>query len=125
LLDTHALLWLLWGDQHLSSTAREVIDDRENSVFISVASLWEMAIKISLGKLKVDGPFEVAVLDLLAPHFIETLPIGSGHLVDLVDLPHRHRDPFDRLLAAQCRADPLKIVSADKVFDQYGVERIW
>jgi len=125
LLDTHALLWSLTDDPRLGGLARAFIDDRRNGVLVSVASLWEMAIKISIGKLEVDDTFERAILDPLARNNVDTLPIEPRHLVELLALPHHHRDPFDRMLAAQCRGDHLKIVSADKVFDQYDVERIW
>ena len=84
-----------------------------------------MAIKISLGKLRIDGSFESVIVDALGVHDIGLLPIEPRHVLEVVTLPYHHRDPFDRLFAAQCRAEGLSIVSADACFDAYGVARIW
>jgi len=113
------------NNPRLGAVAQAFIDDRANDLYVSPASLWEIAIKISLEKLEIEGSFQTTILDHLAPNSVETLNIEPRHWVELLALPHHHRDPFDRLLAAQCRADRMKIVSADKVFDAYGVERIW
>jgi PIN domain nuclease of toxin-antitoxin system len=125
LLDTHAILWLLSGDARLGLQARAFIDDADNVVLASIVSLWEIAIKIGVGKRRLDGGFRSAMLDQLPSHDIGVLPMETRHLVDLLGLPHHHRDPFDRLLAAQCLADELVIVSIDEAFDAYGIHRIW
>lgn len=125
LLDTHALLWFLAGDEKLGGAARALVEDEENEVLVSAASLWEIAIKVSLGKLRMSGPFEEAFPSQLDSNEIRVLPILPRHLQRVVGLPFHHRDPFDRLLAAQAAADDLSLVSRDPVFDAYGVRRVW
>ena len=125
LLDTHALLWFLAGEEKLSGVARALIEDKGNEVLVSSGSLWEIAIKVSLGKLGMSVPFEDAFPSLLDANEIRILQISPGHLRKVVALPFHHRDPFDRLLAAQAIADELSIVSRDPAFDAYGVRRLW
>jgi PIN domain nuclease of toxin-antitoxin system len=125
LLDTHSFLWFLSGDDRLSSTARSVITDPQSRVWISAAGLWEIAIKASLGKLKLRQPFDDLIPRQLALNSIDVLNIEFGHLATVERLPFHHRDPFDRLLAAQSLVEDLSIVSLDPAFDAYGVERIW
>ncbi len=124
LLDTHALIWLLEGDERLSGSAMEAIRGAE-SVAVSLASSWEMAIKLSLGKLRTSyGPGRELSGFLADYGFLELNP--SEDALDLLRvLPFHHRDPFDRMLAAQALSSGLKLVSRDPVFDVYGVERIW
>ena len=125
LLDTHSLLWYLAGSRLLSSKARLVIDDTLNTVYLSTASLWEIAIKSSLGKLILAQPFEVMFPKLLDDNSIEILPITLNHLAKVEKLPFHHRDPFDRILAVQTTVENLLFISADPIFDAYGVKRIW
>jgi PIN domain nuclease of toxin-antitoxin system len=125
LLDTHTFLWFIAADPHLSAPARTVIEDGGNEVYLSVASLWEMAIKVSLGKLTLGQPFDVLIPDQLARNSIELLGITVAHTAQVVTLPFHHRDPFDRLLIAQALVGSIPIVGADAVFDAYGVTRIW
>ena len=125
LLDTHTLLWFLSGHASLSAYARSAIEDVSNEKFVSIASLWETAIKVSLGKMVLSAPF-----DLLFPHQLqingfELLPIAMEHLSVATTLPFHHRDPFDRLMIAQAIKAKMALVSADPVFDDYGITRLW
>jgi PIN domain nuclease of toxin-antitoxin system len=123
LLDTHAFLWWVADDRRLSARARRAIG-RETS-FLSLASCWEMAIKISLKKLIVPDPVDRFVREQLELNGIRLLPVTFEHALAVAGLPFHHRDPFDRLLAAQALDDELSLVSGDRVFEDYGVRRIW
>ncbi|MBK8255141.1 MAG: type II toxin-antitoxin system VapC family toxin [Polyangiaceae bacterium] len=125
LLDTHAFLWFVAGSSRLSTTARAAIEARENERFLSAASIFEMAVKMSLGKLTVGLPIEELLGRELASGGFALLPIEIRHVGQLASLPFYHRDPFDRLLAAQALVDALMFVSADEAFDSYGVQRHW
>jgi PIN domain nuclease of toxin-antitoxin system len=125
LLDTHAFIWWVDGDAALSRRARATIADAGNECLFSIASAWEMAIKIGLGKLTGRGQIARDVPEQLAASGISLLPIELGHVARVAGLPFHHRDPFDRLLAAQSLAEEIPIVSADAVFRRYGVKRIW
>ena len=124
LLDTHTLLWWATDDSALTSRVREKIAQSED-VLVSAASAWEMAIKVGLGRL----PSAVDLLsdfeETLNSRGFKVLPIMAGHGIRAGLLPGPHRDPFDRMLIAQAQAETLTIVSNDKVFDQYGVRRLW
>jgi len=125
LLDTHACLWFIAGDTRLSPTARKAIEDPSETKFVGVASLWEMAIKVSLGKLQLTQPFESLIPRQLELNGFRILPIDTDSVARIVSLPFHHRDPFDRLLAAQCLTQNLTLVSGDVSFDAYGVRRVW
>jgi PIN domain nuclease of toxin-antitoxin system len=125
LLDTHALLWFLAGDPRLSARARAVIEDRRNQRLFSIAGAWEIAIKVSLGKLELAAPFEHIIPGLLHANAIELLSIRPEHVARLIDLPTHHRDPFDRILVTQALVEGATLVSADAILDDYGVARIW
>ena len=125
LLDTHSLLWFLSGDEKLSATAQQVMIDFENELVLSIASLWEIAIKVSLGKLEIAEPFEELFPSQLREHEIELLHITFPHLFHVVSLPFHHRDPFDRLIIAQSLAEELPVITADPAFQVYGVTIIW
>ena len=125
LLDTHALLWFLRGDKKLSAKARGLIDNPGNRKFLSIASLWEIAIKVSLRKLVLDKPFEKLFPEQLHFNRIEILDITVDSLTKLTTLPFHHRDPFDRLIIAQAIVERLPIIGVDAVFDVYGISREW
>lgn len=125
LLDTHAFLWFVTDDPQLSVTARRLIEDADTEPFLSVASVWEIAIKVSIGKLSLAQPVDAFVLSQLALNTITVLDIALPHASAVATLPFHHRDPFDRLLVAQSQIEGWPLVSADIVFDQYGVTRIW
>jgi PIN domain nuclease of toxin-antitoxin system len=125
LLDTHAFLWFVGGNASLSKKARTLIEDETNRVFLSVASLWEIAIKISLGKLTINESFETLIPEQLSANGIELLDISVSHTTMIADLPFHHRDPFDRLLVAQAQVEQFSLVSKDEIFDTYGINRLW
>ena len=124
LLDTHSLLWYLAGSTQLSLKSRQIIDDTNNIIYVSIVSLWEIAIKMNLGKLSLGQPFEVMFPNQLVDNSIGILNITIDHLARLAELPFHHRDPFDRLLAVQAMHEMLIMISADTIFDSYGVKRI-
>jgi PIN domain nuclease of toxin-antitoxin system len=122
LLDTHAMLWLLRGDERLSQRARAATSAPSGRLVVSAASLWEVAIKRSLGKLS--APADLG-RRLAALRQIELLPISPLHAEAVGALPWHHRDPFERLLVAQALGERLAIVSADPDLARYGVEVVW
>jgi PIN domain nuclease of toxin-antitoxin system len=122
LLDTHILIWLVEGDKNLSTVARSAIEDEDNSLYLSIASLWEVTIKLSLGKLDLQLSVDEMVESFLIPGGIQILQTETRHLSILRDLPLHHRDPFDRLIIAQAQAEGMTLVSADRIFGMYEVE---
>jgi PIN domain nuclease of toxin-antitoxin system len=125
LLDTHAFIWWARDDAPLSRRARATIAEGANECLFSIASAWEIAIKVSLGKLPVSGRLEQVIPEQLAANGIAMLPIEIGHVARVANLPFHHRDPFDRLLAAQALEEGVAIISSDEVFERYGVTRVW
>lgn len=125
LLDTHAFLWFITNEPRLSSQAQSLIQAPANRRLLSMASLWEMAIKVSLGKLTPAQPFDQFIPRQLELNQVEVLAIGLPHVAAVVAMPFHHRDLFDRLMAAQCRIEGLPIVSNDSVFDAYSIRRVW
>ena len=125
LLDTHVLLWFVLDEPRLSKTARTRIIESDDAVFISPASLWEVAIKIGLGKYSIPGPFEEFWTHQMSLNSFSLLPISLAHTARVIDLHPVHRDPFDRLLVAQALEESIPIVSGDAILDEYGVVRIW
>ncbi|WP_354702170.1 hypothetical protein DSM112329_02524 [Paraconexibacter sp. AEG42_29] len=122
LVDTHALLWFLTDDAQLSADAKATMERADQVLLVSAASLWEIAIKSSLGKLQ--APHDLPAI-ITAEGFL-TLAISSEHAWAVRRLPHgRHKDPFDRLLVAQADCEKLGIISADDALDEYGVHRHW
>lgn len=124
LLDTHTFLWFCQGDSSLSASAKALIEDPANRKLVSIASCWELAIKAGLGKLKLGEPSETYIPAALARTGFEILPIALAHATGVEGMPLHHRDPFDRLLIAQILVEKIPIVSADAVFDLYGVTRL-
>lgn len=125
LLDTHALIWWVEGDERVTPKLRRLIGQSDEDVFVSAASAWEIATKARIGKLKTS--------DALLEDFVEAiemlgflpLPITLRHGYDAGRLPGTHRDPFDRMLAAQARAEGLTLISADPAFASLGVLALW
>ncbi len=124
LMDTHALLWHFVGGSMLSQTAGNALNNRDNQLFISSASLWEISIKVGLGKLELLYPVEEMVAGYVRTGSI-LLPVLPGHAMAAGSLPWHHRDPFDRVLIIQARLEKLTIVSRDELFDPYEVTCIW
>jgi len=125
LLDTHALLWWLGGDERLPTRARVIIDDPESAVHVSAASAWEIATKVRTGKLP-GAEYLVADLGaLLAQQGFAELDVTVDHGLRAGALPGAHKDPFDRMLVAQAQAENLALISNETAFDSYGIVRIW
>ena len=125
LLDTHAFLWWVGASQELSRKARTAIGSARNECFVSVASAWEIAINVSLGKLRIEGALDRFLPEQLAVNGFVALAIDLKHTARVATLPFHHRDPFDRLLIAQALEEDLKVVTADSMFADYGLTRIW
>jgi PIN domain nuclease of toxin-antitoxin system len=125
LLDAHALLWFLAGHPQLSAAARGLIESAEHQPLVSIANLWEIAIKASLGKLRLARPFEALFPEQLRANGIGVLGLAVRHVAVVATLEFHHRDPFDRLLVAQALAEDLPIISRDSALDAYGVTRLW
>lgn len=120
LLDTHAFIWWRSDTSMLSAAAREAIGNAK-AVFVSMASAWETAIKISVGRLRIADNFYAGI----AHSGFQKLPITFAHTERIITLPHHHRDPFDRMLVAQAQADGLTLVTRDRRLGAYGVPVIW
>ncbi len=125
LLDTHTFLYFVSNSPLLSDRARDVIEDSTNAIYVSIVSGWEIAIKSSLHKLQIPKPVEIFIPEQLALNDFQLLPIEISHLGILAKFPFHHRDPFDRILAAQSVAENFQIISTDRKLDAYGVNRIW
>ncbi|MFM7448854.1 MAG: type II toxin-antitoxin system VapC family toxin [Leptolyngbyaceae cyanobacterium] len=124
LVDTHAFLWYIQASDQLSQNAATILEDTDNKLYFSIASLWEIAIKLGLGKLKLDNPFH-ELETLLERLSVEMLPIAFADTETYLSLPLHHRDPFDRILIAQAINRSLSIITADPAFDAYAIERVW
>jgi PIN domain nuclease of toxin-antitoxin system len=125
LLDTHAFLWWITDDSRLSERAREFISAGENELLFSAASGWEVAIKAGLGKIELPEDLERFLTEQLHRNAVGVLPVNLGHAIGVYSLPDHHRDPFDRLLVAQCVSERLPLLSRDTSFQRYPVEVIW
>jgi PIN domain nuclease of toxin-antitoxin system len=128
LLDTHALIWLFDGSNELSSVARKEVGNPQNTNYVSVVSFWEIAIKISIGKLEMDLSME-DLQRLAGENGIEVLPLRLEHTFQLRSLRYHHKDPFDRLIFCQALLETMNLISCDVIFDNYivntPVKRIW
>lgn len=125
LLDTHSLIWFFSGDPKLSYDARQFMEDTDYIKLISLASVWEMGIKQSMGKLTLSLPLEEYINEKIALENFQILPIELNHLAKISTLPFHHKDPFDRLLIAQAETERIPILSRDIAFDKYNVHRFW
>jgi len=121
LVDTHAALWLLLDDDRLPKTAHRLLFGESTDCFLSAASVWEVAIKRRLRKLKAPADFHIH----LRRHGIASLPIYDHHAALVADLPLHHNDPFDRLLVAQAMAEGMSILSAEEILSKYDVPVLW
>jgi PIN domain nuclease of toxin-antitoxin system len=125
LLDTHAFIWYTTDSSRLSITGRSLIDNGDNDILLCTASVWEMAIKHSIGRLNFSLPFMEFIKQQIAVNRIEILEISFDHIEVVASLPLHHRDPFDRLIIAQSMAQQIPLLSVDAIFDAYAIARLW
>ena len=126
LLDTSAFLWYVNNHRDLSVVARNLISDANTTMYLSIASIWELAIKANLGRgLILHEPFPIFIDEQLRTNRFHLLRISIEHLKRVHDLPLHHRDPFDRLLVAQSQVENIPIIPSDAAVDQYPVQRVW
>ena len=125
LIDTHALIWFCEGNSSLSPAARAAMEDDANERYISHTVPWEMAIKLSLGKLQFQVDYDLIFPDVLDANGFQMLPAQLEHYRGLLTLPRHHGDPFDRLMIAQARVEGLTVVTCDTQFPPYGIPLIW
>ena len=123
--DTHTFLWFVSDSPQLSPAAKKLFESPDSERFLSVASIWEIAIKTSLGKLVFDKPLEQFLPEQIALNYVRLLDISLSHALRVSNLPLHHRDPFDRMIVAQGLVENLPILSSDGALDAYGVKRIW
>jgi PIN domain nuclease of toxin-antitoxin system len=117
LLDTQILLWWLGGNKKLTTAAVELIEDQGNDIFVSAVNAWEVAIKQALGRIELDiKEFERSILQT----GFEVLPVTIPHACEVARLPHHHKDPFDRMLIAQCQTEPMRFLTYDRLLEKYG-----
>ncbi|MHB8755292.1 MAG: type II toxin-antitoxin system VapC family toxin [Candidatus Acidiferrales bacterium] len=125
LLDTHALLWWLSDDPALPRAARKLIAETKNTLLVSAASAWEIAIKVRLGKLPTAADLAADFSGLIEREGFESLSISAEHGIRAGLLPGPHKDPFDRMLIVQAQAENIPIISNEAAFESYGVRRLW
>ncbi len=125
LLDTHALLWFCEGNAALSVAARAAMEDESNERYVSHATAWEVAIKLSLGKLKLQVPYDDLFPGVLSANGFMVVPPDFRHYRALLELPFHHRDPFDRLLIAQAKVDGMTLLTCESNLAAYGIPLFW
>lgn len=124
LLDTHAFIWYTTDSSTLTATGRSLIDNGENDILLSTASVWEMAIKNSIGRLTFSMPFMEFIEQQIAVNRIDIREITFDHIEVVASLPLHRRDPFDRLIIAQSMAQQIPLLSVDAIFDTYAIARL-
>ena len=125
LVDTHVFLWWISDDRRLSRRAVRILQEPRERRLFSTASLWEIALKLGTGKLRLGENPKQLLTSMLAACGMETLPVQAGHTLAVLDLPPHHKDPFDRLLIAQCQLEGLSLLTDDEMIGLYAVPVIW
>ncbi len=123
--DTHAFIWFVTDSPQLSAPAKKLFESPESERLLSIASVWEIAIKTNLGKLSFDRPLEQFLPEQIALNYVRLLDISLSHALRIANLPIHHRDPFDRMIVAQSLTENLPVLSNDNALDAYGIKRIW
>ncbi|MGB6084136.1 type II toxin-antitoxin system VapC family toxin [Moheibacter sp.] len=124
LIDTHVVLWFITNDEKLPDSIKEIIGNKENQCFISIASYWEIGIKTSIGRLELNADLE-SIFKIIENSGFDALPITQQHILKNSTLNFHHQDPFDRILIAQALSEDLTIISKDNLFKKYEVSLIW
>jgi PIN domain nuclease of toxin-antitoxin system len=122
LLDTHVLIWWLGGDERLRRKTRNLLSSPDHELLWSAASTWELAIKIRLGRFRLEEPLQQFVLRVISSQGLTPLPVDHAHAARVADLPQHHRDPFDRLLVAQAMVEGVTLLTADPRLSAYDIE---
>jgi PIN domain nuclease of toxin-antitoxin system len=125
ILDTQVLIWWANDISNISDRVQNIIFDIDNELWVSLASIWEIQIKVSLGKLNLPRPLPDIIATQVSENQIKIMQIELSHIYTLDLLPPHHRDPFDRIIIAQAMNEKISIASIDKAFDAYSIERIW
>jgi PIN domain nuclease of toxin-antitoxin system len=125
LIDTHVFIWYIQNSERLPTSVATLINDGSNEILFSIASIWEMAIKQSTGKLNLGVPYIGFIEKQMRLNNMKLLPISLNHIELVTTLPFHHRDPFDRILIAQSITEDIILLSADSVFSLYPVQRVW
>lgn len=125
ILDTHAILWWVTNNPQLSQTVRDIISDSDNTLYLSVASSWEVIIKFNTGKLPLPEPPTQFIQSCLSVNRFESLAIDLPHVLQINTLPDHHKDPFDRILIAQAQVENIPILTVDRMIIKYPVQTIW
>lgn len=125
LLDTNAFLFIISDDTRLTGNAKEAFLDKDNSIFLSIVSIWEIVIKATIGKLIIPSPYKTFIQDQMNTNKIILLSLKPEHVYLLEKIPSIHKDPFDRILVCQSKSEKIPVMSSDKIFSQYGIKVIW
>ena len=125
LLDTHVFLWFASDDIKLSPSAKKTIEDGKNNIYLSSASVWELSIKIAIGKLKLKKDLNKFIAENIAEYGYIPLSVTIPHAVAIAKLPEIHKDPFDRILVAQASVEKMKIITSDRYIGKYKVKTVW
>ena len=125
LLDTHTFLWWITDDNRLSSSAREIITNGDNELFLSAVTGWEIAIKAQLGRIKLPKEPHSFIAEQLSLNSIQSLPVHMSHALHIYSLPNHHRDPFDRMIIAQAQLEDFPILTMDSQIAKYQIKVIW
>jgi PIN domain nuclease of toxin-antitoxin system len=126
LLDTHAFIWIVTGEtEYFSKTLMNIIENTENALFLSAASIWEMMIKCSINRLSIPKPEKSFLTEQMAISNITELPVNMEHSFEIINLPLFHKDPFDRILVSQARVENMRIITRDKKMSLYDIDIVW
>lgn len=125
LIDTHAFLWLITDNDKLSKKSKLIFTEPKNELFFSMASFWEICIKVSIGKLKLSKNWDKIIKDELISNSVKLLPISVDHCYQITQLPFHHRDPFDRIIISQAIIEKMHIMTVDNHFSQYEINVVW
>ncbi len=125
LLDTHVFLWFATDDMKLSPAAKKIIENGKNNIYLSSASVWELSIKIIIGKLKLKKDLNKFIAENIARYGYIPIPVTILHALAIAKLPEIHKDPFDRMLVAQASVEKMKIITSDGYIGKYNVKTVW